>query len=222
MLFFKKSWPAPACLEIEKKKVNGDYKCGDVLPRLMKDFKNKCYICEQKEPTSINVEHFIPHKGDTELKFNWDNLFWSCSHCNNIKSDKYTNILKCTDINDDVEHKLKYIFKPFPFEKVKIESLDQDDKTSNTRDLLLKVYNGHTPLKQIESSNIRNKLLQEIKSFQENLIEYFKDTIDEDDKKYLLIKIKQHLSSGSNFTSFKRWIIRENKTLYNEFQQYLN
>ena len=106
MLFFEKSQPAPACLKIEKKKANGDYKCGDVLPRLKKDFKNKCYICEQKEPTSINVEHFIPHKGDSELKFSWDNLFWSCAHCNNIKSDKYNNILNCTDINDDVEQNL--------------------------------------------------------------------------------------------------------------------
>lgn len=110
MLFFEKSRPAPACLELEKNKRNGDYKCGDVLARLKCDFKNKCYICELKEPESINVEHFIPHKGDAELKFSWDNLFWSCSHCNNIKLDKYDNILNCTDDNDKVEEKLKYMF----------------------------------------------------------------------------------------------------------------
>ena len=177
MLFFEKSRPAPACPEIEKNKANGE--CGDVLPRLKNDFKNKCYICEQKEQTSINVEHFIPHKGDSELKFSWNNLFWSCAHCNNIKSDKYDNILNCTDINDNIEHRLKYIFKPFPFEKVEIQLIDEDDKSRNTRELLLKVYNGHTPLKKIEASNIRKKLLKEIKSFQENLIDYFNDTIDE-------------------------------------------
>ena len=26
----------------------------------------------------------------------WKNLFWSCAHCNNIKSDKYEPILDCT------------------------------------------------------------------------------------------------------------------------------
>ena len=69
MLFFAKSQPA------------GDYKCGDVLELLKNDFKNKCYICECKESLiSRNTEHFIPHKGDKNLKFDWNNLFWSCSH----------------------------------------------------------------------------------------------------------------------------------------------
>jgi len=221
MLFFEKSQPAPVCLKIEKNKPNGDYKCGDVLTRLKKDFKNKCYICEQKEPASINVEHFIPHKGDLELKFCWDNLFWSCSHCNNIKSGKYDNILNCTDENDKIEQKLKYRFKPFPFEKVEIELLDNTEKSQNTKELLLKVYNGNTPLKRIESSNLRNRLLDEIKSFQDNLIDYFKDTIDDKEKEYLLFKIKRHLNSASNFTSFKRWIIRENEKLFEEFHKYL-
>ena len=59
MLYFKKSQPAPKCLAIEKKKSNGDYKCGTVLARLKDDFRNKCYICEYSKPPSINVEHFV-------------------------------------------------------------------------------------------------------------------------------------------------------------------
>ena len=208
-------------LSVEQLKGNGDYKCGDVLERLKNDFKNKCYICEYKEPETINVEHFKPHKGDNKLKFCWNNLFWSCAHCNNIKLSKYDNILNCIDAADSVEEKLRYNFKPFPFEMVSIEALDGNDKTINTRDLLLEVYNGTTPLKKIESSNLRNKLLAEIKSFQKYLIEYFEDTNDEEDKKYFLLKIKGHLNAASNFTSFKRWIIKENEELYNEFHQYL-
>jgi hypothetical protein len=220
MLFFEKSQPGPVCLEIEKTKANGDYKCGDVLTRLKNDFKNKCYLCESKEPESINVEHFVPHKGDNELKYSWNNLFWSCSHCNNIKSGNYDNILNCADAEDRVEEKLKYIFKPFPFEMVEIESLDKSDKTKNTKELLLKVYNGTTRLKMIESSNLRNRLLEEIRSFQGSLIDYFKVTAN-DDKKYLLLKIRGHLNTGSGFTAFKRWIIRDNKRLFSEFKQYL-
>jgi len=92
-----RSQPAPTCLSIEKKKKNGDYKCAEVLKRLIIDFKNKCYICEQNEPTTINIEHLKPHKGNKELKFDWNNLFLSCGHCNNVKSLKYENIIDCTD-----------------------------------------------------------------------------------------------------------------------------
>lgn len=221
MLFFKKSMPHPECLTIEKNKANGDYKCGDVLERLKNDFKNKCYLCECKEPKSINVEHFKPHKGNKELKFSWSNLFWSCAHCNNIKSDKYDNILNCIDKDENIENKLKYILNPFPFEQVEIEQIDNSKKTEHTKKLLLEIYNGTTPLKIIESANLRNSLLEEIKSFQDNLMDYFKDTNDDDAKEFLLIKIKGHLNSASNFTSFKRCIIRGNKTLLEKFGQYL-
>lgn len=110
---------------------------------------------------------------------------------------------------------------PFPFEKVEVELLDDSDKSKYTQELLLKVYNGTTKLKMIESSNLRNRLLEEIKSFQENLIDYFQETNDAKDKEYILMKIKGHLNRASNFTSFKRCIIRRNETLLNEFKQYL-
>jgi len=80
MIYFEKSQPAPECLEKEKSKKSGNYKCAGVLKRLKDDFKNKCYICESKAPTTINVEHFKSHQGDSDLKFDWNNLFWSCGH----------------------------------------------------------------------------------------------------------------------------------------------
>lgn len=79
MVYLEKSQPAPDCLETEKAKAYGDYKCKNVLERIKTDFKNKCYLCEYKEPVAINVEHFRPHEGDKDLKFDWNNLFWSCS-----------------------------------------------------------------------------------------------------------------------------------------------
>ncbi len=69
MTYIEKSQPAPKCLETKKNKTNGDYKCGNVLERIKNDFNNKCYICEYKEPETINIEHFRPHKGDIHLKF---------------------------------------------------------------------------------------------------------------------------------------------------------
>lgn len=220
MVYFEKTQPAPPCLEIEKGKVNGDYKCDNVLNQIKIDFKNKCYICEYKEPISINVEHFRPHQGDLELKFNWNNLFWSCSHCNNIKLANYTDILNCTDTSQNIETRLKYIFKPFPFEHVEVEPLDDLPETISTRNLLLAVYNGTTKLKTIESSNLRNKLLDEIMVFQQDLKDYFTDTNTLEDNEYFLIKIKRQINKGSNFTAFKRWIILENERLKTEFFEF--
>ena len=222
MVYFEKSQPAPDCLNIEKAKASGDYKGTEVLERLKTDFKNKCYICEHKEPTTINVEHFKPHKGDKDLKFDWNNLFWSCSHCNNTKSDNFNNILDCTNVAHNVERKFKYLFKPFPFEKVKIEELDNLPETIETKRLLEAVYNGTTKLKTIESSNLRDKLLDEIMKFQHYLCEYFKDTHSEEDKEFFLIKIKGHLDRGSSFTAFKRWIVLENEKLKDEFERYID
>jgi len=104
MVYFEKSNPAPECLEVEKAKANGDYKCDNVLEKIKIDFKNKCYICNYKEPVTINVEHFRPHKGDKNLKFQWENLFWSCGHCNNIKLDNYIDIIDCTNVNEAVSY----------------------------------------------------------------------------------------------------------------------
>jgi uncharacterized protein (TIGR02646 family) len=220
LLFFEKSQPGPECLAHEQTKASGDYKCGDVLARLQADFKNKCYICEA-QPTSINVEHFRPHKGDRALMFDWNNLYWACVHCNNTKLAKYTNILDCTNLEDAIEAKLKYIFQPFPHEMVAIEALSDDPKTASTRELVLAVFNGTTELKQLEAATLRAQLLQEIRDFQNQLCEYFEPTVNAEDKAYFLRKIKAHLHQASRFTSFKRWIIRGNDRLKQEFSEYI-
>jgi hypothetical protein len=221
MVFLEKSQPAPTCLASEKAKKNGDYKCQEVLERLQVDFKDKCYLCEDK-PMAINVEHFVPHRGDIDLKFDWDNLFWSCAHCNNTKLDNYTNILNCTKVSDYVSQILRYIFKPFPKEKVRIEALDSNPQTLETQQLLDAVYNGSTALKRIESSRLRDRLLKEIRDFQKYLCDYFEDTNTEEDRQYMLRKIRGHLHVGSCFSAFKRWIIWENEALWEEFGAYID
>lgn len=222
MVYFEKSQPSPECLDTEKVKASGDYKCGNVLETIKSDFKNKCYICGFKEPVTINVEHFRPHKGDVNLKFQWENLFWSCSHCNNTKLDNYDDIIDCTDINEDIESRIKITMQPYPKETVVIEVLDQNQSTISTADLLNAVYNGTTKLKTIEASNLRNKILEEIRDFQRYLIDYYTDGFEASDKANFLAHIKRHLKKSSNFTAFKRWIIRENETMKADFEQFFD
>lgn len=221
MVFFEKSQPAPDCLAVEEAKANGDYKCADVLDRIKSDFKNKCYICEYKEPISINVEHFRPHKGSENLKFDWNNLFWSCSHCNNIKLDNFTNILNCTDSTHFVDKKIRYYMSPFPCEKVVIEALEQTPEVLETKELLDAVYNGTTKLKTIESANLRNQLLEEIKEFQKWLCEYYRANT-QDVKDFSELKIIDHLSRGANFSAFKRWIILDNQMRKDDFEKFFD
>lgn len=219
MVYFEKSKRIPASLAIEKKKASGSYKCNDVLLAIKDDFKNKCYLCEWKQPTSINVEHFIPHKGNKNLKFDWKNLFWSCYHCNITKSDKFTNILNCTIFSDKVDKKIKYKINTFPFGNVEIEIVEISPKVTETVKLLNAVYNGSTPLKNIESENLRDAIREEIDRFRTSLIKFYKSNLPES-RSYYELEIREHLNISSNFTAFKRWIIFDNERMKNDFEKY--
>ena len=210
MVYFKKSQPAP--------NISNTHNSQEILDKLEKDFHNKCYICEEKEPKDINIEHFISHQGDNQLRLDWNNLFLSCRHCNDIKSTKFDNLLNCTTLSDYVDTAIHYYCTPMPKEKPIFKILIPSDKADKTKELLEKCFNGeHTPQKILEGSNLRSSLLKELRVFQNLLFDYYENQNNE----YFLIKIKEHLSNRSAFTAFKRWIIRDNKALNQEFQQYI-
>lgn len=79
----------PASLAVEKEKASGSYREPDVIQQLHHDFHGKCYLCEIDELQSVQVEHLYPHEGrDITRKFDWNNLFLSCAHCNSVKNQK--------------------------------------------------------------------------------------------------------------------------------------
>ena len=79
-----------AIISLQKAKTkNSTCNTPEVNAALKELFYGKCYICENKEGiSSFQIEHLKPYKGDAELKYDWNNLFWSCAHCNNIKNAK--------------------------------------------------------------------------------------------------------------------------------------
>lgn len=213
MVNYERNEDAPDCLWTEQQKANGDYKCGDVLQRLQRIFHNKCYICELKAPTSVNVEHLRPHKGDKQLKFDWNNLFLACVHCNNTKSaleqsNVINDILDCTNENHKVDEWIDYHIDPWPKAKVQITSLKDNQSVHNTVELLGRVYNGHTLLKNLEASNLRKALLNEIRDFQKDFFEYDRANQNKD-RAYYKTRIRKHLQNSSPFAAFKRWIVRK-------------
>lgn len=223
MIYFEKSQPAPDCLVNEFLKTDGDYNCGCVLERLQQDFKNKCYLCESQIYSSVNIEHFKPHHNgkDKFLKFDWNNLFLACGHCNNIKSAIFDNILNCADLNEAIEEKINYHFQGAPTELVKITANSQDDKTLQTQNLLFAIYNGTTKQKKLESENIRDTLAEEIARFLKYLRKHHKE-YDAKEKKRYSQKVEKHLKNTSAFTAFKRQIIKDNPALLKEFGGYFN
>jgi 5-methylcytosine-specific restriction endonuclease McrA len=196
-------------LKKEKAKSNGSYNKLEVLDALTIVFNKKCYICENKKITSYNIEHLRPHKNkNLDLKFNFENLFLACAHCNNIKSDHYENILDCTKVDVD---ELIAFRKNGNFswdESIEITALKHSQEIDETVDLLQKVYSGTTEMKKLEWSNIRKELRTEIVKFID-AINDFKESFG-DDKEDAKNLIKRHLKSNSPFAGFKRWIVKDN------------
>lgn len=86
-----RSLPAPDSLAVEAKKgANGKYNSDDVIDALKQVFHGKCYICEMQGLQDGEVEHLLPHHNGTylNLMFDWNNLFWSCGHCNRVKNKR--------------------------------------------------------------------------------------------------------------------------------------
>lgn len=221
MVYFEKKYPAPSSLEKECLKPNGSYKEEDVLNKLHDNFYNKCYICESKDLESINIEHFAPHKKINNIrKFNWSNLFWACSHCNQIKSDTEP-LLNCTIKDDRVDENIRYYINDDLYEdKVVVESIVSSIEIENTVELLHKVYHGTTIQNKFQAREKRNKIYDELCDFT-NYIQKYNRIEDERKKKQLFEVIKNELSNESAFTAFKRWIIRDNQALTQQFQQYI-
>ncbi len=219
MINYERTQPPPTCLAVTQK-----YNCDGVLSQLHADFKNKCYLCEQKAPTALNVEHLKPHKGNNALKLDWNNLFFACSYCNNCKLaiTQFDNILDCTNPTTRIVDKIRFDIKPFPKEQSKIQAITTDIATENTVALLDKIYNGeHTQNKAISSYNLRSALIYEIKLFGNVLDEYYQEDLSEQEKEDITKRIKRMLSPASAFTAFKIWIIKENQSLRRDFNQFL-
>lgn len=90
MIKIERTFPAPASLAIEAKRASGKYDGPDVIKQLREDAHDKCYICEMKGLQDPVVEHLLPHKNGKypDRKFDWNNLFWSCGHCNGGKNQQ--------------------------------------------------------------------------------------------------------------------------------------
>lgn len=150
-----RTYPAPDSIS------RGQYNKADVLQKLKPMFFEKCYLCERDDIQDVEVEHFIPHQSDVALKYNWDNLYYSCSRCNSIKSSTHINLLDCTDSNLDVGKMIRCLIPSVPDGKVTVEATSKIpcDKTNNTVALLDECYNlDNTALRGISRETLMEQM----------------------------------------------------------------
>lgn len=219
MVKVERSFPAPLSLAEEAAKRNGSYEKPDVVERLKEDFHNKCYICELKNLHDPQVEHLLPHKNGQyrERKFDWNNLFWSCGHCNGVKNqNKYDQgILDCckTDPEQEIIFRLK---------KDNIELLSQkavpDEKTERTINLIWEVFNLKNTGMRIYKSDMRLKELQKEMNL---LFDNLEQLRENPDSKIVLRKLRALLKREAAFAAFKRCYVREHLSDYPALKDYL-
>jgi hypothetical protein len=201
-------------LKIAKAK-GASYNTPEVNAALAEMFHGKCYICENKDSiSSFQIEHLKSHHGNIELKYDWNNLFLSCAHCNNIKNDKYEPILDCSKI--DVDRKIAFRKEGYfgRDEKFEFIPIEEGIEIKNTVALLYDSYYGKTPQKKMEATNIRRALRRNLSDFKNLVREY--DEAEDYNKEDLKYAIQKEVSSGAAFTAFKRWLLWDNKEKYGE------
>ena len=127
---------------------NSDYTDPVVVKQLKKDFLSKCYLCEQTDFGNVNVEHFVPHLNKSEeLRTDWNNLYYSCSHCNGIKGPRHKELLDCCNENHNVDIAIALEAPSVPNGKIVLtntlhNSSDLFELTNKTIALLEQCYNN--------------------------------------------------------------------------------
>lgn len=219
MVKVERSFPAPESLAEEAKKVNGRYDKPDVIERLKEDFHNKCYICGMKDLQDPNVEHLLPHKNGKypERKFDWENLFWACGHCNGVKNkDKYDGgIIDCC--RQDPEKYLRFQVRN---NDVFVDVTDSDDDLSKrTAMLICETFSMKNTGMRTYTCDERLRLLQK----EMNLLYKQLEKIRRDpDSKVVRRTIRSLLSRESAFAAFKRCYMREHAGEYPQLQKYVS
>lgn len=191
------------------------YSDEDVVLALCNIFHNKCYICETKEPTSLNVEHFDAHMNDQDKKFDWNNLFFSCARCNNFKRQYYNNLINCTDPTVDALRLIRHSAPLTPFTKeILIEAQDNDPKTIETADLIKRIFTeDNTGNKGVTGAYLRRRVWKRFSILHEQMNRYINDDLLPEEREDALSRIKHFMNKQQEYSAFLRWAILDSPEL---------
>lgn len=122
---------------------------------MRKNFHNECYICEMDNLQDPQVEHLRPHFNgkNIDLKFDWNNLFWSCGHCNSVKNQrKYDeHVIDCCALDPEVK-----IYFRLCDGNTNVQAVDPEDEDAKmTAELVTEVFNKTNSGMRVYKSNMR-------------------------------------------------------------------
>ena len=203
----------PASLAIESQKAHGIYNSEDVIFQLKQDFHSKCYLCELKDLTDIQVEHLLPHynRRIKERVFDWNNLFYACPHCNSIKKSSIYDekILDCCKV--DPESLLDHIYQDG---KVHVRAHDpstQDETVLRTAELLENCFEKtNTGIRTVQCQERVNRLAEAMNALYKTLEALKK----EPSSKRYLCALRGMISREYKFAGFIRYYVRSHLDEY--------
>lgn len=217
MVKIERSFPAPSSLAIEAKKISGVCTKPDVIERLRSDFHDKCYICEMNGLQDPQVEHLLPHENGKypDRKYDWNNLFWACGHCNSVKNQAkyYGKIMDCCVRNPE-----KDIMFLLEDGQVKVKPLLNEDTVVMTAALVSEVFCAdNTSLRDYKSDMRLQKLNQEMNILYDSLEELRAYP----QSQAIVKKLQALLRKESAFAAFKRFYVRMKLGQYPQLADYI-
>lgn len=163
------------------------------------------------------VEHLLPHKNGKypDRKFDWNNLFLVCGHCNGVKNTpKYDDgIVDCC--RQEPEDLLAFVFKEGNVEISVKNQESYDEKTKRTAELIEETFNLKNTGIRVYASEMR---LTELKKEMNKLYNSLERWKKKPESAALMGTLKAMLRKESSFAAFKREYIRKNG---NYFQKLL-
>ncbi|EXE80775.1 hypothetical protein J583_0938 [Acinetobacter baumannii 83444] len=190
-----------------------DYRAADVVEVLQDIFFSKCYLCERKGFSDVNIEHRDPHEGDLIKKYDWNNLFYGCVRCNGIKANIYKNIIDCCqtlDVAQAIELHCPIVNNDDHKVIVTVGSLASTIEIESTIKLLDQCFNDtNTALKGIS----RHTLIKQIQKYQTKLLIIKDELLDDSliltssEKNLRIEKLKVMCDPEFPFSAFWKWYI---------------
>lgn len=200
------------------------YNTKEIVEKLDTIFFGKCYLCEQSRLSDPEIEHFSPHSADSTKKYDWHNLYLSCSRCNSIKGTKHINLLDCCDPTIDVSQLIKISLTTYYDEDIIVEAtnMDADEKTINTVELLKLCYNDKgTPLRAISRSALIEKIAEHHHQILKLRQILTSETSSDFEIQAAISKLSAMLKEKYPFSSAWKWFVQRDSKLLKQLSTYL-
>lgn len=206
---------APASLATEKTKKSGSYREEDVTAQLKQDFHGKCYLCEIDQLQSVEVEHLKAHHNgaDRDRMFDWNNLFYSCGHCNGVKNraEYEETILDCCQVDPE-----EYLMQQLVDGHVQVKALKPEGE--KTAQLITECFErANTGIRVIECQTRVDALQKTMNALFRSLDSYRKRPTPR-----RLRALQRMLSRSYKFAGFTRTYVREHLKDYPQLEEFVS